>query len=52
MVSVPRAGSELALLDPELRCDLGIVASDILDEPLGVLMASEERKLDAEREVG
>jgi len=28
---------EVALLDPELRRDLGIVAPHLLDEPLGVL---------------
>jgi hypothetical protein len=37
-VSVSRLPSpEFALLDPELRRDLGIVARHLLDEPLGVL---------------
>ena len=43
---------ELALLDPQLRRDLGIVAAHLLDEPLSVLAADEHLELDAEREVG
>ncbi len=41
----------LSLLDPQPRRDLGIVAANLLDEPLGVLAADEHLKLDAEREV-
>ena len=32
---------EFALLDPDLRRDLGIVAAHLLDEPLGVLATNE-----------
>jgi Domain of unknown function (DUF1918) len=32
---------QLALLDPQLRCHLGIVASNLLDEALRVLAADE-----------
>ena len=32
---------EVPLLDPELRSDLGIIAANLLDEPLGVLASDE-----------
>jgi len=40
-LSVQPARIQLALLDPELRRDLGIVTAHLLDEPLGVLAADE-----------
>ena len=49
---VQPARLELALLDPELRRDLRIVAAHLLDEALGVLAPDEHLELDAEREVG
>jgi hypothetical protein len=39
---VPPARLKLALLDPQRVRELGIVASDLLDEALGVLAASSE----------
>ena len=44
--------SQLALLDPQLRCHLGIVATHLLDEPLRVLAPNEHFELDAEGEIG
>ena len=37
---------------PQLRCDLGLVPVNLLDEALRVLAADEHLELDAEREVG
>ena len=42
---------QLALLDPKLRGDVGIVAAHLVDKTLGVLATDEHLKLDAEREV-
>ena len=42
---------EIALLDPQLRRHLGIVATHLLDEPLRILAPDEHLELDAEREV-
>ena len=44
--------AELPLLDPELRCHLGIVAAHLLDEPLRVLAADVHVERVAQREVG
>src|SRR5688572_12979685 len=44
--------SQLALLDPQLRCHLGIVATHLLDEPLRVLAPNQHLELDAEEEIG
>ena len=49
---VQPARLELALLDPQLRRDLRVVAPHLLDEVLCVLAADEHLELDAEREVG
>ena len=46
-----RARLQLPLLDPELRRHLGIVASHLLDEPLGVLSADEHLEGVTEREL-
>jgi hypothetical protein len=43
---------EFSLLDPQLRRDLGIVATHFLDEPLRVLEPDEHLEPDTEREVG
>ena len=43
---------ELALLDPQVRREFGLVAPYLFDEALGVLAADEHLKLDAERKVG
>jgi hypothetical protein len=43
---------ELALLDPQVARDLGIVAANLLDEALGVLATGEHLELDAERGAG
>ena len=48
---VQPARLELALLDPQLRRHLVIVAAHLLDEPLGVLEADERLDRVAEREV-
>ena len=49
---VPPARLELALLDPQLRRELRLVASHLLDEALGVLAPDEPFQLDTEWEVG
>jgi hypothetical protein len=49
---VQPTGLELPLLNPQLRRDLGIVATHVRDEPLRVLARDEHLDRIAEREVG
>ena len=47
---VPPASLKLALLDPQVARELGVVAADLLDEALGVLSADVDLERVAERE--
>jgi hypothetical protein len=49
---VQPASIQLPLLDPELLPDLGIVATHLLDEALGVLAANEDLERVTQRELG
>ncbi len=52
LVNTRAACLELALLDPELRRDFGLVAANLLDESLGILAPDEQLERIPKREVG